>query len=134
MKISPLPKIKLRLCVGVDELTECLLTIGQEPSSDYIHAQAYAASWVDNKRNFHGIVYLNSELKGKRLIRSVLIHEAVHVFQAYCDAINEADPSVEFQAYAVESIAGGLMGLYRKRNKAKERVMGGDASEQDFGY
>lgn len=45
---------------------------------------------------------------------STLIHEAVHVWQAWCKYRGEAEPSIEFEAYSIESIARRLMQAYAK--------------------
>ena len=39
----------------------------------------------------------------------VLVHEAVHVFQRWCDEHGETHPSSEFQAYAIQWISQELM-------------------------
>lgn len=41
-----------------------------------------------------------------------LIHEAVHVWQAWCNYKGEDRPSCEFEAYAIESISRSLMKAY----------------------
>lgn len=41
-----------------------------------------------------------------------LVHEAVHVWQKYAAHIGEGAPSMEFEAYAIESIAKRLMQAY----------------------
>lgn len=41
-----------------------------------------------------------------------LIHEAVHVWQKFVAYVSERDPSPEFEAYAIESIAKRLMQAY----------------------
>jgi hypothetical protein len=43
---------------------------------------------------------------------ATLVHEAVHVWQTWCDYKGERDPSIEFEAYAIESIAKRLMQAY----------------------
>lgn len=45
---------------------------------------------------------------------SILVHEAVHVWQAHRDRIGEDTPSEEFEAYAIESIAERLITAYPK--------------------
>jgi len=48
-------------------------------------------------------------------IASLLVHEAVHVFQRYCDCVGEDEPSAEFEAYSIQQIAQNLMVAYSER-------------------
>lgn len=45
-------------------------------------------------------------------IAAMLVHEAVHVFQQFCDRIGERQPSEEFEAYSIQAIAQRLMQSY----------------------
>jgi hypothetical protein len=56
----------------------------------------------------YAIVYMPKKQKGisKHQINSLLVHEAVHIWQAI------RDPSSEFEAYAVQSISQNLMLAY----------------------
>lgn len=40
---------------------------------------------------------------------ALLVHEAVHIWQKYCDSIGEVSPSVEFEAYTIQAISQALM-------------------------
>jgi len=44
---------------------------------------------------------------------ALLVHEAVHVWQRWCEVVGEHSPSVEFEAYAIQTISGRLMWAYR---------------------
>ncbi len=46
---------------------------------------------------------------------SLMIHEAVHVVQAYMDYIGERNPSTEFQAYSIQNVAQELMQSYAEQ-------------------
>lgn len=48
-------------------------------------------------------------------IASLLVHEAVHVFQRLCISIGETSPSSEFEAYSIERISERLMREYARR-------------------
>jgi hypothetical protein len=52
-------------------------------------------------------------------IAALLVHEAVHVWQQFCERIGEDKPSAEFEAYSIQSIAQALMQAYADRT-AKE--------------
>ncbi len=50
-------------------------------------------------------------------IQGLLVHESVHIWQAIRDDIGERDPSSEFEAYSIQSIAQGLMQAYEDMTK-----------------
>jgi len=56
----------------------------------------------------------------------LLIHEAVHVWQHICEALDEDNPSREFEAYSIQAISLRLIAAYseltakpRKKKAAK---------------
>ena len=48
---------------------------------------------------------------------ALIVHEAVHVWQEVKDAIGEKNPSPEFEAYAIQSIAQVLMTEFERQTK-----------------
>lgn len=52
-------------------------------------------------------------------VYGLLVHEAVHVWQAARESIGEKEPSGEFEAYAIQNIAQTLMEAWRKKMKNK---------------
>ena len=42
-------------------------------------------------------------------VAGLLVHEAVHIFQRWCDVHGEQSPSNEFQAYSIQRISQQLM-------------------------
>lgn len=49
-------------------------------------------------------------------VAALLVHEAVHVWQHWCEANGEKEPSAEFEAYAIQSISQRLMVAYAGRH------------------
>jgi hypothetical protein len=50
---------------------------------------------------------------------TTLIHEAVHVWQAWRRRNGENEPSAEFEAYAIEAISRSLMKEYARQLQAR---------------
>jgi hypothetical protein len=45
-------------------------------------------------------------------VAGLLVHEAVHVFQYWCEGLGEDKPSAEFEAYTIQGISTRLMLAY----------------------
>ncbi len=50
-------------------------------------------------------------------IASLLVHEAVHIWQAYCEHIGEHQPSAEFEAYSIQWLSQQLMYSFAEQTK-----------------
>jgi hypothetical protein len=48
-------------------------------------------------------------------VAAMLVHEAVHIFQNFCESIGERTPSAEFEAYSIQAISQRLMEAYADR-------------------
>lgn len=48
-------------------------------------------------------------------VAGILVHEAVHIWQEWCKSRGEDEPSIEFEAYSIQTISQRLMEEYRRR-------------------
>lgn len=60
-----------------------------------------------------------AQMKGAGLEQyySLLVHEAVHIFQRVCNYIGEDKPSDEFEAYCIQAISQELMYAWKNRKR-----------------
>jgi len=71
-------------------------------------------------RDLCAIVCINSDKKASDpLLIGLLVHEAVHVWQEICEELNEQNPSIEFEAYSIQTIAQRLIVAYSKMGSKK---------------
>lgn len=85
--------------------------------------------WISNDRSNatvhtfgeNHVVCLRYKSEDLIAIYSILVHEAVHIWQNFCEKIGETSPSTEFEAYAIQQISINLMGMYNEI-KADENV------------
>ena len=77
------------------------------------HSAATTHFLVSNKGGRCAIVTLG-KTKGKYNIQvaALLVHEAVHIWQAIVETIGEVSPSDEFMAYSIQGISQELMDAY----------------------
>jgi hypothetical protein len=65
----------------------------------------------------------NASSKEGVQIASLLVHEAVHIWQAWRDFVGEHSPSAEFEAYGIQAISQRLMTAYRDAVKPAARTV-----------
>lgn len=54
-------------------------------------------------------------------VAALLVHEAMHVWQAFCEHVGEKSPSDEFEAYSIQSIFHELMTAYANKTSLRGR-------------
>ena len=100
--------------------------------SSYMPTGALACCTIYEEQGI-AIVCLKEELPmTTEEIYSLLVHEAVHLWQAHCRWLGEDKPGEETEAYAIQKIAGELIKEYGKLKLsalklAKEGVSGHNA-------
>ena len=107
----------LVLVTSEKEFNTVLSSVGLKESVNWIGKTAVATTTsfkVGNKD--YCVVSINPEIV-KDLdpvdVATVLVHEAVHVFQQHCKNAGEDVPSEEFEAYSIQHISQQLMVAYR---------------------
>ena len=105
--------------------------------SDYLPTGALACCTIYEEQGL-AVVCLKEDLPlSTEDIYCLLVHEAVHLWQAHCRWLGEDKPGEETEAYAIQKIAGELIKEYGKSKLsaiklAKESVSGHNAL-QDCG-
>ena len=114
------------LCLSEDKFQKELkrLKVSRETWPKWISDGAGATVHFFDKSNDNhccAIICLDGkEKKTSNETVGLLIHEAVHVWQAVCDNIGEEKPSKEFEAYSIQYISQRLITAYSDI-KAKEK-------------
>lgn len=83
--------------------------------SDSAHASTHL---ISGHNDLAAIVCVRIDKSASRLQHHmVLVHEAVHVWQAYRKDIGEDEPSAEFEGYAIQALSQALITDFEKRTK-----------------
>ncbi len=87
-------------------------------TTEHANATTHFLAKADGKRC--AIVTLGDS-KGRSVpqVHSLLVHEAVHLWQWIRRDIGETEPSVEFEAYSIQSLAQRLMESLEKQTRPK---------------
>ena len=73
---------------------------------------------LSNDSGMGAIVCLQGfEDRSRVEVHGLLIHEAVHIWQDWCEFYGERDPAKEQEAYAIQSIAQELIAEFDRRRK-----------------
>lgn len=107
------------LCLSEDEYLHVIRRLKVKTTEPWVmndQSQATVHYITDNDGDLTCVVCLRDWQKYSGLeIAGVLVHEAVHVWQEYCDNIGEKHPGREQEAYAIQSIAQELMAEFYRR-------------------
>ncbi len=109
----------LALCLSDDEFRAAIAHLKSPEVPRWINRGADAtAHFFDNPDGKTVAVVCLAESRKRREpveVAGMLVHEAVHVWQAYCREIGERNPGDEQEAYAIQSIAQELMAEFARR-------------------
>ena len=109
----------LALVLSQKEYDQAIKHCDGQPGHSYIKTdRAHAtAHYLDNAQGELCCIVALGETAGRTGIEiaGLLVHEAVHIWQAWCDSIGEREPAAEQEAYAIQSISQILMAEYARR-------------------
>lgn len=108
----------LCLCLSEKEYEAALKHCKQKAVDDWIKTpQAQATTHV--LTSSHGLVVIVCLSKWEERsgveIAGLLVHEAVHAWQEWCDYYGERHPASEQEAYAIQGISQELMAEFARR-------------------
>ncbi len=111
----------LALCLSESEFRKALAHLKAPEIPAWIKsrtANATMHTFINEDGKTCCVVCLGDGWQGRNPIEvaGLLVHEAVHVWQTYCDDIGEAVPGDEQEAYAIQSIAQELMAEFARRS------------------
>lgn len=93
-----------------------------EPWPRFVASGANASThyFADKEGGAATVVCLGShEGRSAIVVASLLVHEAVHVWQDYLEGIGEKHPGWEMEAYGIQAISQVLMTEYVRRMKCR---------------
>lgn len=109
----------LTLCLSEKEFKSALKALRISENPPWIlndHADATVHHLFSVKGDQACVVCLR-DTHGRNPIEvaGLLVHEAVHIWQEYCDYYGERNPGREQEAYAIQAISQELMAEYARR-------------------
>jgi hypothetical protein len=107
----------LCLVLDQDELDSALKHCKRKPSEYFPDSGAKTYTLENAEGELVCIVGVSkaSQSMDSIVIAGLLVHEAVHVWQDYCQGIGEHAPAREQEAYAIQGISQELMAEYARR-------------------
>lgn len=107
----------LALCLSQDELNAAVRHLKLDTRPRWVNTGANATMHAfGGPGGLVCIVCLDLTVERNGVeTAGLLVHEAVHAWQHWCDAIGEDKPGAEQEAYGVQAIAQELMAEYARR-------------------
>lgn len=108
----------LALCLSEVEFHTALTKLKSKCWPDWINPGANATTHtLTNQDGKPCCIVCLDTWRGRNpvAVAGLLVHEAVHVWQQYCDGIGERKPGTEQEAYGIQAIAQELMAEYARR-------------------
>lgn len=111
------PGPHLALCLTEGEYVAAVESFGIQSQQAWLRKDA-ATHWFESGGGLSAIVCLDGRAALGRdpvEVAGLLVHEAVHVWQAYAKQIGEESPGQEQEAYAIQAISQELMAEFSRR-------------------
>ena len=108
----------LALCLSQEEFDAALKYLNVKHAAPYVNEGADAtAHHLTNGKGEAVTLVCISDFKDRNPVEvaGMLVHEAVHVWQNYCQDIGEREPGKEQEAYAIQNISQELMSEFARR-------------------
>lgn len=106
------------LCLSEREFKQAMKQCKVETTDPWIKSP-HADATAHHLRAPHGLCAIicltNYERHTPVEIAGLLVHEAVHAWQEWCDYYGESFPAREQEAYAIQAISQELMAEYARR-------------------
>ena len=116
-----LPEPKYALCLSRVEYHKALkkMNVPIEEWGEFVPQGSNACTQIFEFDNWPLFLVCLGSTKGQLAaqIYGLLVHEAVHVWQRYCERIGEHNPGLETEAYAIQRISQSLIYEYMQRRK-----------------
>lgn len=111
----------LTLCLDQAEFDKALAHLRFRVAPDFVSPGSDATTHlITGPRGLACVVCLDGwHGRDPIEVAGLLVHEAVHVWQAYAEQIGERDPGAEQEAYGVQAISQELMSEFARRIGAR---------------
>ena len=118
----------LTLCLTVEQWRKAIKNTGIDPQTPMFgngYSDATTTILSNNDGDLMALVAVRTPSKLKPIeIACLLVHEAVHIWQEYCDNIGEHKPGSEQEAYAIQLLSKELMQEYVRLTKEVKKKNG----------
>lgn len=109
----------MTLCLTDAQFVKACKKIKKEPPPFVLNEWSHAAThWFQGAQGLTVIVCMRGASGRDPIeVAGLLVHEAVHIWQQYCESIGEHRPGDEQEAYAIQAISQELMQSFVKQTQ-----------------
>jgi len=114
----------LCLCLSEDEYKSAMKKLKQDQFGPWIKTeQADATAHHFFRREGMAVVVCLSNYENRNPVEvaGLLVHEAVHAWQEWCEFYGEQNPGREQEAYAIQGISQELMAEFARRMESPNK-------------